>query len=149
MGAHSEDLVDHVLDAVQAELVKTSSDNVVGGKGNALSTDLAVSSLVDELSGGLKVGVSVGNVGLDQSEHVDGGGVDLDENTVVDLSQSEQTKDLDDLGGASNDTADTDNKHDLSLGGDKEGVVGLGLAARRDGGLLKLQTTFGVQTRSD
>ena len=130
--------MDHVLDAVQAELSKAGSDNVVGGKGNTLSTDLAVSSLVDELSGGLKVGVSVSNVGLDQSEHVDSGGVDLDENTVVDLSQSEQTKDLDDLGRASNDTADTDDEHDLTLGLDEEGVVGLGLTAGRDGSLLEL-----------
>lgn len=132
--------MDHVLNTVQTELSKTSGDNVVGGKGDTLATDLAVSSLVDELSGRFKVGVSVGNVGLDQSKHVDGGGVDLDENAVVDLSQSEQAKDLHNLRGASNDTANAHHENNLPLRRDKEGVVGLGLAARGDGSLLKLHT---------
>ena len=124
--------MDHVLNTVQTELSKTSGDNVVGGKGDTLATDLAVSSLVDELSGR--------NVGLDQSKHVDGGGVDLDENAVVDLSQSEQAKDLHNLRGASNDTANAHHENNLPLRRDKEGVVGLGLAARGDGSLLKLHT---------
>ena len=138
MGADSEDLVDHILNTVQAELTQTSGDNVVGRQGNALAADLAVSSLVDELSGRFKVGVSVGNVGLDQSKHVDGGSVNSDEDAVVNLSQSEQTQDLDNLGRDSNGTADADNEHDLALRGDKEGVVGLGLAARGNGSFLQL-----------
>lgn len=141
MGADSEDLMDDILNAVQAELTQASGDNIVGRKGNTLATDLAVSSLVDELSGRFKVGVSVGNVGFDQSEHVDGGSVNLDEDAIVDLSQSEQTKDLDNLGGNSDGTADTDNEHNLALRGDEEGVVGLGLTARVDGSLLELQVS--------
>ena len=141
MGADSEDLMDDILNAVQAELTQASGDNIVGRKGNTLATDLAVSSLVDELSGRFKVGVSVGNVGFDQSEHVDGGSVNLDEDAIVDLSQSEQTKDLDNLGGNSDGTADTDNEHNLALRGDEEGVVGLSLTARVDGSLLELQVS--------
>eukprot|EP00916_Digyalum_oweni_P015489 GHVL01025391.1.p2 GENE.GHVL01025391.1~~GHVL01025391.1.p2 ORF type:complete len:176 (+),score=21.56 GHVL01025391.1:227-754(+) len=136
--------MDDILNAVQAELTQASGDNIVGRKGNTLATDLAVSSLVDELSGRFKVGVSVGNVGFDQSEHVDGGSVNLDEDAIVDLSQSEQTKDLDNLGGNSDGTADTDNEHNLALRGDEEGVVGLSLTARVDGSLLELLVLSGV-----
>ena len=51
------------------------------------------------------------------SEHVLGGLVDLDEDSVVDLPQSEQLKNLLDLGGHLVDTADPHDEDELGLSG--------------------------------
>ena len=50
--------------------------------------NLAIASLVDEIRDGLLGWVSVSDVWLNLSDHVDGGSVDSDEHTVVELSQS-------------------------------------------------------------
>merc|ERR1740128_1566621 len=71
--------------------------------------------LVDEVTDRLEVGASVGDVGLTDSEHVLGGLVDLDEDSVVDLPQSEQLKNLLDLGGHLVDTTDPHDKDKLGL----------------------------------
>lgn len=120
--ADGGDLVDNVLDGDDAVLAKGALDDSVGGKGDALLVDLAVSTLVDELADGLKVGLSesgeslvspmvvekcrsggmdepVGDVGLDEEEHLGGGLGDLDEDTVVDLEETEELQDLAGLGG--------------------------------------------------
>lgn len=90
VGAASEDLVHEVLHAHNIELAKDLLDDGVVGDGDSLAVDLTVASLVDEVSHGLKVGVAVGDVGLDHAKHLKGSGVDLDEDTVVQLSKSEE-----------------------------------------------------------
>ena len=51
-------------------------------------------ALVDELADGVAGWVAVGDVGLDNSDHVDGGAVELDDHTVVELTKTEQLHDL-------------------------------------------------------
>ena len=58
--ADGGDLVDNVLDGDDAVLSEGTLDDSVGGKGDALLVDLAVSTLVDELADGLEVGLSAG-----------------------------------------------------------------------------------------
>lgn len=122
MRADGSDLVNDVLDGDDAVLPEGTLDDSVRGKGDALLVDLAVSTLVDELADGLKVGLSagpddneksalgqrttrngrdepVGDVGLDEEEHLGGGLGDLDEDTVVDLEETEELQDLAGLGG--------------------------------------------------
>lgn len=69
------------------------NDRVVGD-GDALLVDLGVAPLVDELLDRLKVREAVGHVGLDPTEEVDGGAVELHEHAVVDLAQTQQLQDL-------------------------------------------------------
>jgi hypothetical protein len=105
VGADSVDLVDEILHADDAVLAEVLLDDGVVGEGNALLVDLAVSTLVDELLDGLQVGVTVGNPGLDDLDHLGGGLGDPDEDTIVDLEQAEKLEDLAGLGGDLVDTA--------------------------------------------
>jgi hypothetical protein len=139
VGADGEDLVDEILNAHNAVLAEVLLDNGVVGQGNALLVDLSVSTLVDELLDGLEVGVTVGDPGLDDLEHLGGGLGDLDEDTVVDLEETEQLEDLAGLGGHLVDTLDTDDEDQLGLSGDVGRVIGLG--GTRETNLLALSIT--------
>jgi len=66
------------------------------------------------------------------SEHVLGGLVDLDEDSVVDLPQSEQLKNLLDLGGHLVDTTDPHDKDKLGLSGDIVVSLLLGITLQPD-----------------
>ena len=108
-GSDSPDLVDEVLHRGNTVLLTEGllNDGVVV-KSNTHSVDLTVSSLVDQASDGVAGWVAVGDVWLDGSEHVDGGSVELDEDTVVELSESQELHDLLALGAELVDTK----KHD-------------------------------------
>lgn len=99
VGADGDDLVNEILDTDDAVLAKVLLDDAVVGEGNALAVDLAISALVDELLDALEVGVTVGNPRLDNLDHLSGGLGDADEDTVVDLEETEKLKDLAGLGG--------------------------------------------------
>lgn len=138
VGANGVDLVDQVLHGGDAVLAKSSFNDLVVIDGDALLVDLGVTALVDELADGAQVGVAVGNVGLDELEHLRGGLVQTDEDTVVDLKKTEQLQDLAGLGRDVVDTADTDNEHQLVLSGNKVFTVLLGLLASLGNSLLGL-----------
>lgn len=123
VGADGEDLVDQVLDGSDAELLEAVLDDVVGGDGNALLVDLGVTALVDKLTDGLQVGVSVRNEGLDNLQHLAGGLGEADEDSIVDLEETEELEGLALLGVDLVDTLDTDDEDEAGLGGDEEGVV--------------------------
>ena len=99
VGADSVDLVDQILHADNAVLAEVLLDDLVVGQGNALLVDLAVATLVDKLTDGLEVGVSVGNEGVDNGQHLGGGLGETQENTVVDLEETEELENLARLGG--------------------------------------------------
>ena len=102
VGSASGNLVDETLNA--GDSTGDLSGLVSGGKGigddavvsewNSASVDLTIASLVDELADGFSGWVSEGYEWLDHSDHVPGGFVKLDENTVVQLSQSKELQDL-------------------------------------------------------
>ena len=104
VGANGVDLVDQVFHADNAVLAEVLLNELVVGKGNALLVDLSVATLVDELTDGLEVGVTVGDEGVDNGQHLLGGLGETDEDTVVDL---EQTEELQDLAGLGSDLVDT------------------------------------------
>ena len=93
-GADSPDLVDEVLNARDSLGTKSSVDDLVVGQRNSGAVNLTVASLVDELADGVAGGVAVGDVGLDNTDHVDGSSVKTDEHTVVELSESQELHDL-------------------------------------------------------
>jgi hypothetical protein len=123
VGADRVDLVDKVLHADNAVLAEVLLNDGVVGKSNALLVDLTITTLVDELLDGLEVGVTVGDPGLDNLEHLGGGLGDLDEDTVVDLEETEELEDLAGLGGNLVDTLDADDEDQLGLGRDVGGVL--------------------------
>ena len=98
VGANGVDLVNQVFHADNAVLAKVLLNDLVVGKSNALLVDLPVATLVDELTDSLEVGVTVGDVGVDNSQHLLGGLGETDEDTVVDLEQTEKLQDLTGLG---------------------------------------------------
>ena len=98
VGADGVDLVDQVFHADNAVLAEVLLNDLVVGKSNALLVDLSVATLVDELTDSLEVGVTVGDVGVDNSQHLLGGLGETDEDTVVDLEQTEKLQDLTGLG---------------------------------------------------
>jgi hypothetical protein len=132
VGADGVDLVDEILHADNAELAEVLLDDLVVGEGNTLLVDLSVTTLVDELTDGLEVGVTVGDVWVDDGEHLLGGLGETDESTVVDLDQTEELKDLAGLRSDLVDTLDTDNKDQLGLVRDVEVTLLAGDAGQAD-----------------
>jgi len=132
VGANSVDLMDEIFHADNAVLAEVLLNDGVVGKSDTLLVDLAVSTLVDELLDGLQVGVTVSDPGLDDLEHLSGGLGDLDEDTVVDLKETEKLENLAGLGGHLVDTLDTDDEDQLGLSGDVGRVLRLGNAGETD-----------------
>src|SRR4051812_15157287 len=67
------DLVDQVFHTNDAELAQGVLDQLVVGEGDALLVDLPIAALVDEFTDGLEVRVPVGNVWVNNGEHLLGG----------------------------------------------------------------------------
>lgn len=139
VGADGVDLVDEILNADDAVLAEVLLDDGVVGERDALLVDLAISTLVDELTDGLEVGVAVGDERLDDLQHLKGGLGQLDEDTVVDLEKTEELESLPLLGVNLVDTLDTDDEDELGLSGDVEAALLLGNASEAD--LLTLCVT--------
>lgn len=104
VGANGVDLVDQILHTDNAVLAEVLLDDLVVGEGNTLLVNLTVTALVQKLTDGLQVGVTVGNVGVDNGQHLLGSLGQADEGTAVDLQQTEQ---LEDLAGLGSDLVDT------------------------------------------
>lgn len=98
VGADGIDFVDKILHTDDASLAKLLLNDRVVGQGNALTVDFAETTLVDKVAHILQRSITPGDVGLSNSEHVDGGLVQLDEHAVVDLAQAEKLKHLSGLG---------------------------------------------------
>lgn len=90
VGADGVDLVDEILNADNAVLAKVLLDDLVVRERETLAVDLAVTTLVDELTDGLEVGVTVGDIGVDDGEHLSGSLVQADKDTIVDLEKTQQ-----------------------------------------------------------
>ena len=131
-----DDLVDQVVDRDNTELTQVSLDDGVVRQSNSLLVNLTVTSLVDQLSDSGVRWVTVSNVRLDQLQQLGGSLGDLDEDTSVDLLQSQQLHDLSWLWSNLVDTLDSDDENQVWLGVDVERTVGLGLTLSVDDGSL-------------
>lgn len=101
-------------------------DDSVVGEGDSSSVNSNESSLVDQLSDGGDRRISVGDVWFDLSEHVGGGLVNTDESGVVDLSDSQETEDSDNIRVQFSGSSDSDDSVDLWLIWDVERSGSLG-----------------------
>eukprot|EP00968_Pinguiococcus_pyrenoidosus_P028012 scaffold7601_cov267-Pinguiococcus_pyrenoidosus.AAC.11 len=89
IGAHGVDLVDEILDAVDAVLSQRAGDHGVLAQGDALAVDLPKATLVDELPHRLEVRVA--------RQHLARGAREAQEHAIVDLSEAQKLQDLADL----------------------------------------------------
>lgn len=69
-------------------------NNKVIGDGHTLTVVLDETAFVDQFADRFQVGVTPGNVGFGNTQHVDGSLVQFDEDTIVDLTQAEQLQNL-------------------------------------------------------
>ena len=88
------DFVDEVLNTNNTGLSEFGINNFVIGEGDSALVDLSISSFVDKIGDGLLGGVTISNIWLNLSNHVDGGLVQSDEDTIVKLPQSQKLHDL-------------------------------------------------------
>jgi len=86
--------MDEVLHTGDSVLTEFTLDDAVVGERKSSSLDFTASSFVDELRNSLSGWISVGNEWLHHLDHVPCGFVKLDENGVVQLSQSEELEDF-------------------------------------------------------
>jgi len=117
LGSDREDFVDHILDAddTGCPLDEAILDDTVRSDGKALGVNLGVSALVDHLAHRLQVRVAVCDVGLNQTKHAQRWHVSLQENSIVDLTETEELEDLLDTGADSVDTTNADSEDQLGL----------------------------------
>ena len=94
VGSDSEDLVNQVFHADNAVFAQLLLNESVLGKRDALLVDLAITTLVDEFTNRLEVGIAVGNEGLDNLQHLRGGLRQAHKDTVIDLEKAEELKSL-------------------------------------------------------
>jgi len=132
VGANSEDLMNQILHANNAVFAQILLNNCIVGEGNALLVDLSIATLVDELAYTLKIRVSVSNPGVNDLQHLNGGLGNADEDTVVDLKETQELENLAGLRSNLVDTLDTNDKDKLLLIRDVEGPVLLGETCKTD-----------------
>jgi len=129
VGSDGVDLVDEVLHAGDAVLAEVVVDLAVVIERDALLVDATETALVTQTADVVHGRVTVGSVGLDHAEHVDGGLVDLDEDAVVHLAKTHELQDLSGLRGELVGTGEADNEDQLGLRLDEEIAALVGLAA--------------------
>jgi len=125
-------LIDQVFNADESELSKRSFNDFVGSKRDSLLVDLTVTSLVDHLRDSMSSGISESDKRLNLLDHVKGGSVNSDKGGVVDLSESQQLKDLFDIGSQIVDTSDSDDEENLRFSGNVERTLGSSLSLKVD-----------------
>ena len=155
IGANGVDLVDQVFHADDAVLAKVVLDQLVVSESNTFLVDLAVSTLVDELTDRLEVGVAICDVGIDDGQHLLCSLGELDEDTVVDLEESEELQNLSWLGSDLVDTLDSDDEDELGLflnietailsaQASESDLLALGISVFLDVGLGSLEDGFAL-----
>jgi len=132
MGSDSVDFVDQIFDADDAELTKGLFNDEIAGDGDSLLVDLTETSLVDQVRDGVSSGISEGDIRFDLLDHVKSSSVNSDEDTVVDLSKSEQLEDLSDLRSQIVNTSDSDHKDDSRFSGNVERTGSSSLSSELD-----------------
>ena len=145
VGPDGVDLMNQVLHAHDAELAEMLLNNgVVGERDAVLLAGLGVAALVDELAHGLQVRIPVGDEGLNDLEHLRGGLGEANEDTVVDLEETEKLQCLTLLWVDLVDTLNADDEDEARLGRDIVGAFLLGDASEADLLALGVAVLFDV-----
>lgn len=94
VGTGREDFMDEIFDAHDPILAQRLFNDVVIRKSNARSVHLSVTSLVNQLADGFDIRISVGDIGINDFQHLRRGLGELDEHATVDLKETEKLQDL-------------------------------------------------------
>lgn len=132
VGSNGKDLVDQIFHTNDSRLSEVLFNDAIVSQSYALAVDFTVSTLINKFTNALQVGLSKGDEWLDDLQHLHGGAGQLDENTIVDLTESQQLQDLAGLGGHLVDTLDTDNKGQLGSLGNVHATSAAGNALHAD-----------------
>ena len=92
--SNSPDLVDEVLNAVDALFAEDTGDDAVVSQWDSGAVNLSETTLVDQSADAITGWVSISDEGFDSSDHVDGSTIETNKHSVVDLSESEQLHNL-------------------------------------------------------
>jgi len=132
VGSDSVDFVDQIFSADDAVLTKSLFNDFIGGNGDSLLVDLTETSLVNQVGDSVSGGESESDIRFDLLDHVKSSSVNSDEDTIVDLSKTEQLEDLFGLGSQVVNTSDSDHKDDLRFSGDVERTSSSGFSSKLD-----------------
>ena len=110
------DFLNEIFDSTDIVFAEDLFNGVVRLDGDSLFVDLAVTSLEDESPDDFAGRIAIGDEGFNSPEHIDGGLVDSDEDSVVELSQSKQSHDSDDFRVQLVDTSDPDHESQSGFG---------------------------------
>jgi hypothetical protein len=147
--ADSEDLVDDVLSSVDTKVSEILRDEGVVSQGDSGSVDLQVTSLVNQLADSSQRRMSECDIRSNSSEHLRDGTVDLQEDAVVELLESEELQDLSRLWGHLVDTDESGSEQELGFGLNEEVAAGSGLTSKSDQVSLTSSVLLQVLDRSD
>ena len=86
--------MDEILNTGDSVFTEFTFNNTVVGEWKSSSLDFTATSFVDELGDSLSGWITVGNEWLDHLDHVPCGFVKLNEDGIVQLSQSEELQDF-------------------------------------------------------
>ena len=111
--SNSKDLMDQVFHTNDTLGSKILFNDAVAGQSGALSINLSITTLIDQFTDALEIGLTIGNVWLDNLQHLNGGSIQTNKHTIVDLTETEELQNLARLGANLVDTLDTDNKGKL------------------------------------
>ncbi len=127
---NGEDLVDDIFGTMDTEVSKVLRDERVVSQRDSRSVDLQVTSLVNQLSDSGKGRMTESNIGSNSSKHLHDRTIDLQEDTVVKLLQSEKLQDLSGFGSHLVDTDESCCEQELGLRLNEEVAVFSCLASK-------------------
>lgn len=91
----SVQLIDHILNALHIiSLSQFALNHKVIGDRNTTAGVLNEAALVEQVTDCLQCWISVSNVGLGDTQHIESGLVQLDKGGIVDLTQTKELKNL-------------------------------------------------------
>lgn len=143
-GTDSENFVNQIFHTDDVVLTEGSFNDRVIRQGGALLVDLTESTLVDQFTDTLQVGGTVSDVRFNDTEHVEGGLGELEEDTIVDLTQTQELQNLTGLRAQLVNTLDTDNEDELGSFRDVERSLGAGNTLQTDFFTFSIQVFLNV-----
>lgn len=130
VGSHSVDFIDQIFNGRDSLLSEGFLNQSIGGKRDTLPVNFAISSLKDKFADGFAGRISECDVRFNTSEHIGGSFVDSNEDSVMELSESEESHDADNFGVEFVNTADPHNECQTGLSWDVNLTGELGLDHR-------------------
>jgi len=121
--SNGKDFMDNIFNADDTIFAKLGLNDSIVAQWNALLVDLSVTTLVDQFTDGFEVGVTVSDIWLNDSQHLDGSLGQLHEDTIVDLEKTEELQGFALLGVDLVDTLDTNDKGELWFSRDVERAI--------------------------